>query len=111
MSNVEKGGIRRAVDALQRAGVGPGVASFLDPLAVTRPLVDAVLAEVPAFTESGNPDVVPDLGDHLRDHLRDVRRVLGGEAPGDFDFVVDHAERLAAQKFPLDAVLQAYRCL
>ena len=76
-AGVEADSIRRAVDALNRAGVGPGLASFLDPVAASAALTDTVLAEVPAFTESGNPDIVPDLGDHVRDHLRDVRRVLG----------------------------------
>jgi DNA-binding PucR family transcriptional regulator len=78
---------------------------------VTEELRQAVLAGVPAFTDSGNPDVLPALGRHLEAHVREVCRLLGGGLPGELDFVREHAERRAAQKFPLDALLQSYRVL
>jgi len=74
-------------------------------------LFDTVSGEVPAYTESGNPEVLPELKAHLADHTAEVCRVLAGELPGDYDFVRKHAEQRAAQKFPLDAVLGAYRCM
>jgi hypothetical protein len=74
-------------------------------------LCQAVLDEAPAFMDSGNPDVVPELEAHLEAHVREVCRLLGGGLPGEFAFVREHAERRAAQRFPLDALLQSYRIL
>ena len=74
-------------------------------------LQQAVLDEVPAFTDSGNPDVIPELSEHLDAHVREVCRLLGGGLPGELDFVREHAERRASQRFPLDALLQSYRIL
>ena len=78
---------------------------------VTAELQNAVLDEVPAFTESGNPDVVPELEEHLEAHIREVCRLLGGGLAGELGFVREHAERCASRKFPLDALLQSYRIL
>lgn len=70
----------------------------------------AVLAEVPAFSNTGNPDVIPELARHAGEHVDEVRRLLAGAEAVDFDFVRVHAHRRAAQRFPLEAVLHAYRC-
>ena len=70
----------------------------------------AVLAEIPAFTASRNPDVLPDLVHHSSQHAAELVRLLGGGPIGDFAFVREHAERRAEQFFPLEAVLHAYRC-
>ena len=98
---------------LEAAGVVPGVQAPLlaDAGRVIDELRQAVLAEVPAFTDSGNPDVVPELEEHLEAHVREVCRLLGGGLPGELEFVREHAERRAAQRFPLDALLQSYRIL
>lgn len=69
-----------------------------------------VLADIPAFSDSGNPDVLPELGDHAADHIREVSRLCDGTLLGDFEFVRNHARRRAEQKFPLEATLHAYRC-
>jgi len=99
--------------SLGQAGVVPAVQAPLlaDAERVIDELQKAVLAEVPAFTDSGNPDVVPELGEHLEAHVREVCRLLGGGLPGELDFVREHAERRASQRFPLDALLQSYRIL
>ena len=98
---------------LEEAGVVPAVQAPL--LADAGRLIDelrqAVLDEVPAFSESGNPDVVPELEAHLEAHIREVCRLLGGGLAGELDFVREHAERHASQRFPLDALLQSYRIL
>ncbi len=73
-------------------------------------LRDAVLAEVPAFSSSGNPDVVPELARHAGEHIDEIRRLFAGGEAGSFDFVKSHAHRRAAQRFPLEAILHAYRC-
>jgi hypothetical protein len=74
-------------------------------------LLQAVTDEVPAYRESGNPETIPELETHLRDIVARACQLLGGEAIGPLDFVTEHARRRAAQKFPLDAVLHAYRCV
>jgi hypothetical protein len=105
--------LRDAVRRLAAAGVVPAVQAPLLAGAdrFTRELRDAVLAGVPAFTDSGNPDVIPELEQHLEAHVREACRLLGGGLPGDLAFVREHAERRAAQRFPLDALLQSYRIL
>ncbi len=105
--------LRDALSRLEAAGVVPAVrpALLADAERVTGALRQAVLAEVPAFTESGNPDVVPELERHLEAQVHEACRLLGGGLPGDLAFVREHAERRAEQKFPLDALLQSYRVL
>jgi hypothetical protein len=102
-----------AVARLRRVGVVPGVSATLR--AARRDFVStlraAVLDEVPAYTESGNPEVLPELQQHIEDHVTEVCGLLAGDPTGPFEFIDAHAERRAAQKFPLDAMLQAYRCL
>lgn len=89
-------------------GAGPALDRQID--AVGERLRAAILAEIPAFSESGNPDVLPALGAHAGDHVLELQRLFGGGAVGDFAFVADNARRRAEQKFPLEAVLHAYRC-
>ena len=98
---------------LEAAGVLPAVQAPLlaDAGRITAELQKAVLDEVPAFTDSGNPHVIPELEQHLEAHVREVCRLLGGGLAGELAFVREHAERRAAQKFPLDALLQSYRIL
>jgi hypothetical protein len=109
----DSGALRDAVRRLEAAGVVPAVQAPLlaDAGRITAELRQAVLDETPAFTDSGNPDVVPELEQHLEAHVREVCRLLGGGLPGDLAFVREHAERRAAQKFPLDALLQSYSIL
>ncbi|WP_119269782.1 PucR family transcriptional regulator [Taklimakanibacter deserti] len=103
---------RRTLERLAETGVLPAAREPLERSLqkMSGMLSDAVLAEVPAFSNSGNPDVVPELARHTCEHIDEIRRLFaGGEAQG-FDFVKDHAHRRAAQRFPLEAILHAYRC-
>ncbi len=104
--------IDAAISALRASGVVPAVAQTLmdGAGAITRDLQEAVVREVPAFTVTGNPDVLPELRRDLERHVEAVSCLLAGRRPGDLSFVRTHAQRRAEQKFPLDAVLQAYRC-
>jgi hypothetical protein len=106
-------GLRDALSRLEQAGVVPAVQVPLmaDAGRIAAELRQAVLDETPAFSDSGNPDVVPELEQHLETHVNEVCRLLGGGLPGDLDFVREHAERRASQKFPLDALLQSYSIL
>ncbi len=99
--------------ALASLGVVPGVAAGLktDAGRVREEVYDLVVSEVPAFSGSGNPDVLPELKRHIEQHIEEACRLLGGARAANLDFVRDHAHRRAEQKFPLDALLGAYRCL
>ena len=100
------------IATLRTAGVVPLVAKRLEETAesIAGGLQDVIVDEVSAFTESGNPDVLPELRQHLALHVDELRRLLTGAPPGELSFVRNHAQRRAEQKFPLDAVLQSYRC-
>ncbi len=99
------------LDALRRLGIVPRVASELDGEAdaIERELCDSVAEQIPAFSASGNPDILPEQTAHHVRHMQEIRRLAGGHRVGDFDFVQDHARRRASQKFPLEATLHAYR--
>ena len=104
--------LQRSLARLLDAGIIPAVVEPLERSArnITGALRDAVLADVPAFSNSGNPDVVPELAHHAGEHVDEIRRLLSGGDTGGFDFVQAHAHRRAAQRFPLEAILHAYRC-
>jgi hypothetical protein len=106
-------GLRASLRNLRQQSVVPSVAA---PLASTqeglvRELLQAITDQVPAYRESGNPEAVPELEKHLGDIVAKTCRLLAGEAVEPFSFVSEHAHRRAGQKFPLDAVLHAYRCV
>ncbi|MFM9886366.1 MAG: PucR family transcriptional regulator [Burkholderiales bacterium] len=97
---------------LARLRVVPRVAASLEKRTadMARRLQETVVAEIPAFTASGNPDVLPDLARHAGDHIAELQRLLGGGEVRDFEFVRVHARRRAGQRFPLEATLHAFRC-
>ena len=78
--------------------------------AAGRSLREAVLAEIPAFLASGNPEVLPAMDRHGAQHVQEVHRLFAGGEAGDFEFVRAHAHQRAEQRFPLEAMLHAYRC-
>jgi PucR C-terminal helix-turn-helix domain/GGDEF-like domain len=108
----EIGAIGPALTLLAETGVIPQVGAALDASMANagRMLREAVLAEIPAFAASGNPDILPGLDQHAREHVLEIRRLFGGGAVGDFAFVRTHAQLRAEQRFPLEATLHAYRC-
>jgi PucR C-terminal helix-turn-helix domain/GGDEF-like domain len=73
-------------------------------------LRDEVLAEIPAFAASGNPEVLPGLEHHVTDHIEEVLRLFAGGEIGEFEFIKAYARQRAEQRFPLEAILHAYRC-
>jgi hypothetical protein len=98
--------------ALAKTGIIPRAAEPLGNSAqnLDRALHDAVLAEVPGFLASRNPEMIPGLDRHIGDHIREIRHLFGGGVVGKFDFVKTHAHHRAEQRFPLEAILHAYRC-
>lgn len=101
------------LEALRAAGIVPAAADRLQASStgLTKALFQSVTGEIPAFTDSGNPDVLPELRQQLDDHVSEIIRLLAGGRIGDGGFVAAHAERRAEQKFPLDATLHAYRAM
>ena len=97
---------------LTETGVIPRAAAALDASMqkAGAEFRDLVLAEVPAFRSSGNPDILPELGHHVTAHILEIQRLFRSGGPGDFAFVKSHAQLRAAQRFPLEAMLHAYRC-
>nr|TFG51195.1 MAG: hypothetical protein E4H34_06580 [Hyphomicrobiales bacterium] len=77
---------------------------------LTAELNKAIVDEIPAFSESRNPEILPALSAHCHGHVDEVFRLLGGGPIGSFEFVRDNARKLAERRFPLEAILHAYRC-
>lgn len=107
------GTLAEAVQGLRQLGVVPKVAALLKARSdgLVSALAKAAQLEIPAFTASGNPDVIPELGKHIEDHIGEICSLLSGRRAGDLAFVREHAKRRAGQKFPLDAILAAYRVI
>jgi NAD(P)-dependent dehydrogenase (short-subunit alcohol dehydrogenase family) len=104
--------LRHVMSLLSQTGVMHKAAPSLDASmqSAGKTLREAVLAEVPAFSTSGNPEILPTLAHHGQEHIEEIRRLLDGGELGDFSFVKAHAQQRAGQRFPLEAVLHAYRC-
>ncbi|MFN0299027.1 MAG: PucR family transcriptional regulator [Burkholderiales bacterium] len=104
--------LAQSLAALAKLRVVPRIAASLDKQVteLARQMRETIVTEIPAFTASGNPDVLPDLDRHTGEHIAELRRLLGGGAIRDFEFVRTHARRRADQRFPLEATLHAYRC-
>ena len=104
--------LTRSLAALARFGVIPRAGAVLATSfeAVQEELRAAVVDEIPAFSASGNPEVLPQLGTHSARHLEEIRRLFDGGKVADLDFVAEHARCRAEQRFPLEATLHAYRC-
>jgi len=105
-------GLEDAVSQIAAAGALRNSGPLLDASRerVALALREAVLAEVPAFSISANPEILPSLAAHAGEHITEIRRLVDGGEIGDFAFVAAHAHRRAEQYFPLDAILHAYRC-
>lgn len=101
-------------DALRRLAGSPFLAATIQRVADNSPAIaaelrQAVLAEVPQFSASMNPDLLPETAHHSARHIGEILRLLRSGEPGNFEFVREHARRRAEQRFPLEATLHAYR--
>jgi hypothetical protein len=103
--------LREALERLQgRASVAVAIKRIeTHSAAITDELRCAVLADVPQFSASKNPDLLPELARHSAQHVAELLRLLRGGSIGDFEFVRAHARRRAEQRFPLEGTLHAYR--
>ena len=103
--------LRQVLAQLAKTCVIPHSAAALDSSMQSAggALRDAVLAEIPAYAASGNPEILPELNRHAGAHVEEIRRLFAGGEVGDFAFVRAHAQHRAEQRFPLEAMLHAYR--
>jgi hypothetical protein len=87
--------LRQVLALLAKTGVIPRAAVAPDNSmqTVASTLRDAVLAEIPAFSISGNPEIIPGLDQQAGDHIQEIRRLFGGGELGDLEFVGTHAHR------------------
>ena len=104
--------LRQAYARLAELGVVPNAAASMranarDAIVALR---SEVLREVRGFSDSGNPQVLPELGEHAKAHVGELMRLFSGGEFGDFAFVRDHARLRAEQSFPIELTLHAYRC-
>ena len=112
MKGADLDSLREAQRRLCREPIAGAAAQWLEARAeaLNQELSAAVLEAIPAFSRSGNPEVLPAMAGHAAEHTREIARLLAGGRPGGFDFVRAHARRRAEQRFPLEATLHAYRC-
>jgi hypothetical protein len=101
-------------EALQRIGRGAPVTAMIGRISSHAPeiaaqLKQSVLTEVPEYSKSRNPTLLPELARHGREHIEEILRLLRDGTVGRFEFVQEHARRRAEQRFPLEATLHAYR--
>lgn len=105
-------GLERILVALADIGVIPAaelaLAKSMRPTGVA--MREAVMAKVPAFYASGNPDIMPGLEQHASENIAEIHRLFSGGELIEFSFIKAHARRRAEQRFPLEAILAAYRC-
>ncbi|HEY5636006.1 MAG TPA: helix-turn-helix domain-containing protein [Burkholderiales bacterium] len=106
---------RAVSDALERLRGSRLLPATVTPLrrnaaAILTELRETILAEIPAYTESRDPATLRELAAHAQRHQDEIVRLLEGGAVGDFGFVREHAQLRAEHRFPLEAVLHAYRC-
>src|SRR5215475_9886914 len=74
--------LQHVLASLARIRVIPRVTKILDGgiEGTNRALRDAVLAEIPAYTMSGNPFILLDLERHTSEHVDEIRRLFRGVA-------------------------------
>jgi sugar diacid utilization regulator len=108
----ENSALRQAIAALRSQGVLPGIGEALrrSTEATAAQLRDAIGDEVPAYTDTANPDIRPELRAHVDDLLAQVLAILSDGQRPDFEAFSSHAAHRAAQRFPLEALLHTYRC-
>ena len=106
-------GLEQSLAALSKFGLRAGAAAPLDKQAAScaHRATLSVVAAIPAFGISANPEMHAELHRHAGAHIDELSRLLEGGTVRDFAFVREFAGRCATQRFPIEATLQAYRCM
>ena len=95
MSDYHTSSLKEALKSLRQSPFVPGAAQYLANKAseINGELSATVLAEIPAFSESRNPNAQPDLATHGSEHTAQIVQLLSGGPVGEFEFVLKHARR------------------
>jgi|APFre7841882630_1041343.scaffolds.fasta_scaffold08993_3 hypothetical protein len=106
-------GLVQSLEALSKFSLrARATAPLREPAAAWARLAsEAVVAAIPAFSVSASPELLADLECHAGAHIAELCRLLDGGVVRDFDFVRVYARHRAIQRFPIEATLQAYRCM
>ncbi len=72
-------------------------------------VVDAIVVDVAAFSDTANPKIKPLLEQHVAELVAEYLRLIDGLAPQTSAFVERFASEAAEMYFPLEALLHAYR--
>ena len=76
---------------------------------ITATVVDAIIADVAAFSDTANPNIQPLLEQHIVELVAEYLALLDCHSPQLPAFVERYASEAAEQHFPLEALLHAYR--
>lgn len=102
-----------ALSRCRASGLAYSAASAMasQSTALARSLAEHIVAGVPDYRASANPQLLPDLTRHAEQHVALLCGLLDGSQQADLAFVQQHARHGAAQRFPIEALLQAYQCI
>lgn len=106
-------GLVQAHDALVKAGPPEEAIAALNKRREepVRALLERLAATTPSRSDSQPAALRTDLQSDAQEHMTELLRLLGGAALGDFGFVRAQARRHAAQRLPVEAMLQLLRCM
>lgn len=106
-------GLVQSLAALSKFGLRAGAAAPFDEQAAgcAHRATRSVVAAIPAFGISVNPEMHADLDRHAHAHADELSRLLEGGMVRDFAFVHEFAGRCLTQRFPIESTLQAYRSM
>ena len=76
---------------------------------ITSAVIEAIVTDVAAFSDSANPKIRPLLDQHASELVSEYLALLDGDSPQLQAFVERDASEVAEQHFPLEALLHAYR--
>jgi len=103
--------LAESLDRLRKVtAVAPGAKTLEGRAAdITAAVVDAIIADVAAFSDTANPKINPLLEQHSAELVAEYLALLDGHSPQLPAFVERYASEAAEQYFPLEALLHAYR--
>lgn len=112
LREIVPGPLRQVCARLEEIQVIPKASTVLarDVEFMSTALLKTVMIEIPAFSASRNPGLLPELEQHIKMLIVQIPELLSGQEPCGFAFVRSHAQALAAQRFPLEVALHVYRC-
>lgn len=101
--------------SLQKLNDQPLIEDYLGGLKLQNPTLSQhvysqILDQIPAFSETRNPQVLPELKQHLSKLLNSIIQLLSDGSIEHLNFIHPYAKQQSIRYFPLEASLHAYRC-